>query len=135
MEVCVVSDVTWLAEGVRFVLPTDEVDARGKEKVIPVTLQRLWLTGEMIVTDKYKVTRTVRKGKVSYTAHRRLRVKEPPFFWLGKSNQPEKWQCVERFGENRGEFVAWLARQLGSKDEAVKAAAALDNAEPTRRRS
>lgn len=119
----------------------ENVDKVTGDKVVGRSiLRQLFLEGEFVTTNLFKITKTTRNGVVRYSISRRVSAKPPVHYpwqaklpWFDDGRQKEKW-VKEGPSLNQKDAAKFIARMLGSKFDAIKALKELAVAEPASRK-
>ena len=111
-------ETKWGCECQRYFIETQEVNKKGNPISVPVEVRKMWISGEFIVTDRYRITLMKRHGERFYCVKQR---KKPVRPWWDKSpikDSDYKW--VREGTYTRDQFVKWLtARRLVNAESMV----------------
>jgi hypothetical protein len=120
---------TWEVECNRYFIETEQRTKKGKPVMVPVTVRKMHIRGEFIVTDQYEVVLVKRKGQQYYSVKMVVPPVKPKWTQLVTLVKPVeiKWKREGSYTEDQ--FKDWLARILG-KSVADFALSAMLLAEP-----
>ena len=75
-------DAKWGCECQRYFIETQEVNKKGNPISVPVEVRKMWISGEFVITDRYRITLMKRHGERFYCVKMR---KKPVRPWWDKS--------------------------------------------------
>ena len=92
----------------RYFIESGQFNKKGKPILIPVTIRKLHLTGDFIVTNRYEVNLIKRNGEERFCVRQLAKpIKELwPTLKLIQTEEKTKWQRIGTY--TREQFKVWL---------------------------
>lgn len=116
----------WFVECQRYFVESPILNGKGKPKSIPVTIRKMHIHGNFIVTDYLRVTLVKRKGEVSFCVKERKKPVRP--WWDKTPIKEEECKMVREGSYNREAFIKWLGGRIGQ--DALAAVVELETCPP-----
>lgn len=96
----------WFVECQRYFIETGERNRKGNAVKIPISIRKMHLSGEFIITDYYRVTFVKRKSGNFYSV--KLRQKPKRAWWDKTPLKDSDYKMVKDASYNREQFIKWL---------------------------
>lgn len=116
----------WFCECQRYFIETNEVNSKGNPRSIPVTVRKMHVFGEFIVTDYYRITLVRRSGQTYYSVKQRVKPKRA--WWDKTPIKDSECKMVKEGSYSRDEFIKWLKPRIVG--DAVGAVVELETCPP-----